>query len=387
VADVDVLIIGAGAAGAACAETLRAEGFGGSVLLAGRDPDPPYDRPVVSKDRLRGDAADPWLAVPDDVDLRVRTSVMKLDLDARRAKLPSEEIGFDRLLLATGANVRRLRVEGATLDGIHYLRALANADAVRAEAADASRVVLVGGSYIACEVAASLTAMGNECALVAMEDTPLSTGFGSAAGEHFAGVLRDHGVELHMGETLAGFEGDERVQRVVCESGRSLDCDMVVIGTGAVPDVMLARAAGLELGDSGGVRCDSGLRTSADRVWAAGDICEYDSVVHGRRLRIEHWEVARAQGAFVARAMLGDESPYEEIPYFWSDLADWASLEYVGPAPGWETEEIRGSVDSGEFSIFYLDADRHVLGALSVGRSSDLDDARQLMRSGAPFAG
>ncbi len=381
-ADADVLIIGAGAAGAACARTLRAEGFDGSVLVCGRDPDPPYDRPVVSKQRLLGAAAEPWLDVPDDVELRTRTSVMKLDLAARTAKLPSEEVAFDRLLLATGANVRRLRVDGATLEGIHYLRALGNADALRADAERAERVVLVGGSYIACEVAASLTTLGKHCTLVAMEDAPLSAGFGDQAGAWAAALLSSHGISLAMGETLERFEGSERVERVVCGSGAAFDCDLVVMGTGAVPDVMLARAAGLELGATGGVVCDASLRTPTEGVWAAGDICEYDSVVHGRRLRVEHWEVASAQGAFVARAMLGHDGPYEEIPYFWSDLADWATLEYVGPAQAWEHEEVRGSIAGGEFSIFYRDGEQRVLGALSVGRSADLDEARELMRAG-----
>jgi 3-phenylpropionate/trans-cinnamate dioxygenase ferredoxin reductase subunit len=390
VPDADVLIVGGGAAGAACAETLRAEGFGGSVLLAGREPDPPYERPPASKSYLQGDSSreDAYLLDAElDIDLRTRTSVMKLDVDSRVAKVGSDELSFDKALIATGANVRRLRVDGGQLEGIHYLRALGNADAIRTDAADASRVVLIGGSYIACEVAASLTAQSRSCTLVAMEDAPLSNGFGPQAGAYFRRVLEDHGVELHLGETLARFEGAERVERVVCESGLSVDADVVVMGTGAIPDVMLARSAGLELGESGGVRCDDRLRTSAEGIWAAGDVCEYDSAVHGRRLRVEHFEVARAQGAFAARAMLGADEPYTEIPYFWSDLADWASLEYVGPAPAWDAEELRGSIDGGEFSIFYLDADRRVLGALSVGRSSDLEEARELMRSGAPYPG
>ena len=161
-ASADVLIVGAGGAGSACAEALRAGGFDGSVLLAGRDVDPPYERPYCSKDYLRGevDRAETYLGLPDGLDLRIRTSVMKLDPASRTAKLPGEEVSFGQAVLATGANVRRLRVEGAELEGIHYLRALGNADAIRADAADASRVVLVGGSYIACEVAASLTVAG-----------------------------------------------------------------------------------------------------------------------------------------------------------------------------------------------------------------------------------
>jgi NADPH-dependent 2,4-dienoyl-CoA reductase/sulfur reductase-like enzyme len=305
---------------------------------------------------------------------------MKLDTAARAAKLPSEELSFDHAVLATGANVRRLRVDGADLEGIHYLRALGNADAIRSDAAEASNVILVGGSYIACEVAASLTAQGKKCTLVMQEDGPLSLGFGPIAAEFFAGVLRDHGVEWVAGDALGRFEGDGRVARVVTESGKALDADMVVMGTGAVPDVMLARSAGLELGETGGIACSSVLETSVPRIWAAGDACEYDSVVHGRRLRIEHWEVARAQGAAVAGAIMGSREPFAEIPYFWSDLADWCTCEYVGPAETWDEEVVRGSLEDGEFTIFYRDGGR-VVAALTVGRSDDLDRARELMAS------
>lgn len=384
-ADADVLIVGAGAAGSACAEALRAGGFDGSVLLAGRDVDPPYERPYCSKDYLRGDMSreETYLGLPDGLDVRIRTSVMKLDPEARTAKLPDGELSFRHAVLATGANVRRLRVDGAQLEGIHYLRALGNADAIRADAESASHVVLVGGSYIACEVAASLTARGKSCTLVMQEELPLSLGFGRTAGEFFARVLREHGVEWVAGDGLGRFEGDERVQRVVTESGRELEADLVVMGTGAMPDVMLARSAGLELGETGGIACSSRLETSAPDVWAAGDNCEYDSVVHRRRLRVEHWEVARAQGAAVAAAILGSEEPFAEVPYFWSDLADWCTLEYVGPASEWDREVVRGSLDDGEFTIFYLAGGR-VVAALTVGRSDDLDRARELMRSAEP---
>jgi 3-phenylpropionate/trans-cinnamate dioxygenase ferredoxin reductase component len=387
VADVDVLIVGAGAAGAACAEALRAGGFDGSVVLAGRDVEPPYERPFCSKEYLRGAVGreQTYLDLPDGLDLRIRTSVMKLDPEARTAKLPGEELSFGHAVLATGANVRRLRVDGAELEGIHYLRALGNADAIRAEAEDAERVVLVGGSYIACEVAASLTSQGKACTLVMQEDGPLSLGFGRTAAEFFAGVLRDHGIDWVARDALGRFEGDGRVRRVVTEAGRTLEADLVVMGTGAVPDVMLARSAGLELGETGGIACSSVLETSASNIWAAGDACEYDSVVHGRRLRIEHWEVARAQGAAVAAAIMGSREPFAEVPYFWSDLADWCTLEYVGPAASWDQEVVHGSVDDGEFTIFYLDGGR-VVAALTVGRSDDLDRARELMASGESVA-
>jgi 3-phenylpropionate/trans-cinnamate dioxygenase ferredoxin reductase subunit len=383
VADADVLIVGAGAAGSACASALQEGGYDGSVVVAGRDVDPPYERPFCSKDYLRGVVGreETYLDVPDGLDLRIRTSVMKLDPSARVAKLSSgEELSFGHAVLATGANVRRLRVDGAQLEGIHYLRALGNADAIRADAENASHVVLIGGSYIACEVAASLTARGKRCTLVMQEELPLSLGFGRTAGEFFAGVLEEHGISWVGGDGLARFEGDGRVARVVTESGRVLDADLVVMGTGAVPDVMLARSAGLSLGETGGIACSSVLETSAPGVWAAGDACEYESVVHGRRLRVEHWEVARAQGAAVAAAIMGSREPFAEIPYFWSDLADWCTLEYVGPASSWDREVVRGSVDDGVFTIFYLEGGR-VVAALTVGRSEDLDRARVLMAS------
>jgi len=393
---VDVLVVGAGPAGAAVARTLREEGFGGSILVAGRDLDAPYERPFASKDYLRGLKAREDALLHHEgfwaeqrIDLRTRTSVMKLDPAARTATLASkEEVAFGHAVLATGANVRRLRVDGAALDGIHYLRALGNADAIRADAERAGHVVLIGGSYIACEVAASLTQMGKSCTLVAMEDEPLSRGFGPTVGRWVRGVLEAHGVQLATGETLKAFLGPEggRVEGVETESGRRFDADLVVLGTGAVPDAMLARAAGLEIGETGGVACDERLQTSAEGIFAAGDICEYASVVHGRRLRVEHYEVARAQGAHAARAILGSTEPYREVPYFWTDIADWVTLESVGPAARWDAEVVRGSIEDGDFTVFYLDGGV-VAQAVTTGRQGDLDAARRLMLAGEDVSG
>ena len=392
--DVDILIVGGGLAGASCAEGLREEGFDGSVLLVGREPHPPYERPPCSKDLLRGESEpddahlhpDDWYA-DNDIELQTRTSVMKLDPATKTAELAHKQtVHFDRALLATGANINRLRVEGGDHDGIHYLRTLGTSVSLRQDAEEAERVVLIGGSYIACEVAASLTKLGKQCTLVMLEDAPLSTGFGTDAGRFFQGMLGSRGIEFITGDGVARFDGEKRVERVVTESGKTLDADLVVIGAGAHPDVMLARSAGLELGETGGVKCSQTLATSAPGIWCAGDPCEYDSVVHQRRLRVEHFEVAAAQGRYVASAMTGDPGPYTEIPYFWSDLADWTTLEYVGPAASWDREVVRGSFDSGEFSVFYLDGDR-VAAALTVGRSDDLEEAKSLMVSKEPFEG
>jgi 3-phenylpropionate/trans-cinnamate dioxygenase ferredoxin reductase component len=383
---VGALIVGGGAAGAACAEGLHEGGFGGDVLLVGREPDPPYERPPASKAYLAGaqdrdaclfhDAA--WYA-RRSIELAARTSVMRLDTGARTATLSTKEVvEYGVALIATGANVRRLRVDGGQLEGIHYLRTLGTADAVRGDAADAERVVLVGGSYIACEVAATLTSLGKRCTMVMLEDAPLSTHFGPTAGGFFGALLREHGVELVCGDGLERLEGGTRVERVVTVSGREIAADMVVMGTGAMPDVMLARAAKLELGASGGVACSADLETSVPGVWAAGDMCEYDSVLHGGRVRIEHHEVARAQGRAVAAAMLGTRKPYAEVPYFWTDLADWATAEWVGITEAPEREIVRGSVADGAFSVLHLAGGR-VVAALSVGRGEDLAHARRLI--------
>ena len=386
---VDHLLIGGGLAAGSCARWLREEGAGGSILLVGREPDPPYNRPELTKAYLRGEEGrDAVLYRPDefwkenDVELLTRTSVMKLDTEERVATLSTKEtVSFDKALLATGANVRRLRVDGCDLDGIHYMRAFGNSDAIRAAAAEAERVVLIGGSYIGTEVAASLTAAYDvECTIVMLEDVALERQFGEA-GRFFQGVLEEHGITLHGGDELERFEGDGTVSKVVTKAGRELDCDFVVVGVGVMPDVTLAKAAGLEIGETGGVKCSSRLETSVPGIFAAGDICEYDSPVHGRRLRVEHWDVAANQGKTAALNMLGREVDHEEIPYFFSDLADWASLEYVGPGEG--EPVVRGSLDEGEFSVFWQDGGR-VTAALSVGRSDDLEHARRFIKDGEP---
>jgi 3-phenylpropionate/trans-cinnamate dioxygenase ferredoxin reductase subunit len=299
-----------------------------------------------------------------------------------------DEVEFGQALIATGANVNILRVEGAELDGIHYMRAFGNSDSIRADAEKAERVVLVGGSYIGCEVASSLTAKGTDCAVVMMEDVALSRNFGDDAGRWFQERMEEHGIEFHGGESLSAFQGEDGVSGVITESGKTIEGDFVVIGAGVRPDVMLAQRAGLEVAEEapGGIVCDSQLRTSVDGIWAAGDVCNYDSVVHGRRLRVEHWDVAMQQGLHAAKCMAGEPSDYDVVPYFFSDLADWASLEYVGPAQDWDEEVWRGDRDAGEFCVFYL-KDGKVAGALSVERSEDLGHARELLANGTDVSG
>jgi 3-phenylpropionate/trans-cinnamate dioxygenase ferredoxin reductase subunit len=269
------------------------------------------------------------------------------------------------------------------LAGIHYLRAFGNSDTIRADTDAAEHVVMVGGSYIGCEVAASLVERGKRCTIVMPEPVALCLSFGEEAGRYFHEVLESKGIEIVGGESLGSFEGSERVERVVTEDGMRIDCDAVVVGAGVRPDVMLAQRAGLEVDD--GIVCDAALQSSVNGIFAAGDCCSYDSEIHGRRLRVEHWDVSLQQGRHAARGMLGEIEPYRAIPYFFSDLSDWASLEYVGPALEWDEVVFRGELDSGEFSAWYVKGGT-VAGALSVGRSEDLIKARELIESGADIS-
>ena len=387
--EVDHLLVGGGVASAYCASELRKLGAEGSVLLVGREPEPPYDRPPLSKEYLRGDAGREDAHVrprswyeENDVELLTGKSVISLDAAARTAKIQGgEEVGFGTALIAAGAMVNILRVDGAQLEGIHYLRAFGNADSIREDVAAAEHVVCVGGSYIGAEVAASLIEMGKRCTIVEIEPVILSRAFGEEVGRRLQALLADNGVELATGETVAAFEGDERVATVLTESGLAIDCDAVVVGAGVRPDTMLAARAGLEVGD--GIVCDSCLETSVPGIFAAGDCCSYDSELHGRRVRFEHWDVALHQGRHAARGMLGDKAPYRVVPYFFSDLSDWASIEYLGGAVDWDEVLWRGDPDGGGYSAWYLSSDR-LVGALSVGRSEDLLAARRLIDSGEP---
>jgi 3-phenylpropionate/trans-cinnamate dioxygenase ferredoxin reductase component len=390
---VEYLLIGGQAAGN-CGRWLREEGADGSILLVGREPDLPYYRPDCSKDYLRGEKPreqvlfrPPEWYDEQQIEVLTRVSALSLDPGERLVKLSNgDQIRFERALLATGANVRRLNVPGCELDGIYYLRTMGNSDSIR-ENASGKRVVLIGGSYIATEVAASLTELGSSCELVMLEHVVLSTGFGEQAGRFFQSRLEEHGIVVHPDDRLDRFEGsDGRVTKVITQGGLELDADAVVVGAGVIPDVTLARNAGLELGDTGGVLLDAKLETQVPGVFAAGDIADYDSVIHGRRVRIEHWDVSFNQGKAAARGMLGRDQPYDVVPYFFSDLSDWASLEYVGPASEWDREIVRGSIDEGKFSIFYVQ-DGQVVATLAVGRSEDIEVGSRLMTSHVDISG
>ncbi len=385
----DYLLVGGGLASGNCARHLREEGADGEIVLVGRELDPPYNRPPLSKQFIRGEESrDDILFRPDDwfreqrIELMTRTTVTQLDVDARVATLSDKrQIEFDKALLATGSNVRILPGDGGSIDGINYLRTLRNAEALKQELAAGERVAVIGGSYIGTELAASFTKLGKQCELIMLESVTHERVFGAEVGRYFQDVLEDHGVKVHGSQELERFEGDgDRVARVVTKSGLKVECDFVVIGAGVHPELHLAEQAGLETGS--GVLTDRFLETSAQGVYAAGDIAEYESVVHGQRIRIEHWDVAFNQGKFAALNMLGKQVEYDVVPYFWSDLADWTSMEYVGPATAWDEIWWRGSRDEGNFTAWYV-KDSRLVGALTVGRSDDLAVAARLLKEKA----
>ena len=295
------MIVGAGLAGGKAAETLRAEGFDGRVVLLGAEPDRPYERPPLSKDYLRGEAErDAAYVHPEafygeqDIELRKEVTVEALDLPASQVVLGDERLDYARLLLATGAEPRRLPVPGADLDGVHYLRDFGDSDALRARIQASGRVAVVGAGWIGAEVAASARQMGLEVTLIEQLDVPLERVLGREVGAVYAGIHRDHGVELLTGTGVEAIEGSGRAERVRLAGGRTVDCDFVVVGIGVAPRTGLAEQAGLEVGD--GVHVDARLKTAHDAVFAAGDVAGAWHPFFERRLRVEHWHNALEQG-------------------------------------------------------------------------------------------
>ncbi|HEY0632861.1 MAG TPA: FAD-dependent oxidoreductase [Thermoleophilaceae bacterium] len=381
------VIVGAALAGAKAAEALREEGFEGRVVLIGAEPELPYERPPLSKEYLRGEAPREKARVHEEgfyeqhgIELRTGTTVTALDTGASEVELADgERLRYDRLLLATGAEPRRLSLPGADLDGVHYLRDLADADAIGARLAQGSgRVVVIGAGWIGSEVAASARVKGLDVAVVEMADVPLERVLGREVGEIYAGVHRQHGVDMRLGATLEAFEGAGRIERVKLAGGAAIDCDFVVVGIGVVPRTELAERAGLEVGD--GILVSKRLETSVAGVFAAGDVANAFHPFYGRKLRVEHWANALNQPATAARAMLGKAgASYERLPYFFSDQYD-VGMEYLGHASDWDEVVLRGDPSAPEFVAFWL-KDGAVVAGMNVNVWDVGDPIRALIES------
>jgi 3-phenylpropionate/trans-cinnamate dioxygenase ferredoxin reductase subunit len=380
------VIVGGGLAGAKAAEALRTEGFEGRVVLLAEESEPPYERPPLSKDYLRGESAREQARVhPEgfyadhEIELRTGTSVTAIDTAAGEIALAGgERMHYERLLLATGARPRRLDVPGAALDGVLTLRELADADALRARLSRTSHVVVIGAGWIGAEVAASARQMGCAVTVVERAEVPLEHVLGREIGGLYADVHRDHGVELLTGAGVNGFAGARQVERVELDGGRAIDCDMVVVGVGVTPRVELAEAAGLAV--ENGILVDRHLRTSLPGIFAAGDVANVAHPFYGHRLRVEHWANALHQPEVAARSMLGKPAVWDRLPYFFSDQYD-VGMEYAGFASGEDEVVIRGDRDTRELIAFWLRDDRVVAG-MNLNVWDVTDDIQALIRAG-----
>ena len=379
------MIVGAGLAGAKAAEALRQEGFDGRVVLLGQEPEPPYHRPPLSKGYLRGETSREQAHVHPagfyaghDIELRTAAVVDRLDVTAGKVELAGGEwIGYDRLLLATGAEPRRLPVPGSQLGGVHHLRDFQDADAIATDLARGGHLVVVGGGFIGAEVAASARQRGLEVTLVERGPVPLGHVLGREVGGLLAQLHRDHGVELVTGATVEGFEGSGRVGRVRLAGGTELECDLAVVGVGVSPRMALAQRAGIAVGD--GILTDERLGTSAPAVFAAGDVAAALHPFYGRRLRVEHWSTAFHQPATAARAMLGKPARHERLPSFSSRQYD-LGIEYVGHATSWDEVVLRRDAAGREVVAFWLEHGCVVAG-MSVGVPGATDAIRQLIQT------
>ncbi|MGH3599693.1 MAG: NAD(P)/FAD-dependent oxidoreductase [Pseudonocardiaceae bacterium] len=364
------VIVGASLAGAKAAQELRDRGFDGELALIGAEPDRPYERPPLSKDYLRGESERENAFVHDaafyeqqQIELVTGRTATKLDLVARQVLLKDgRSIGYDKLLLTTGAEPRRLAVPGAELEGILYLRTLADSDALRERLQTSGRVAVVGAGWIGSEVAASARQKGLEVALVDPLALPNERVFGEEIGSFYRDLHAQHGVRLVLGEGVEAFEGDGKVSGVRTSTGGVIECDFAVVGVGVLPRTQLAADAGLETDN--GIVVDEKLETSTPGVFAAGDVAHAWHPFYERRIRVEHWANALNQGPAAAQAMLGEPVSYDRIPYFFSDQYD-VGMEYSGYATEWDSVVFRGNRAAGEFIAFWL-KDGRVVGGMNV---------------------
>jgi 3-phenylpropionate/trans-cinnamate dioxygenase ferredoxin reductase subunit len=383
------VIVGAGLAGAKAAETLRAEGFDGRLLLLGEEAERPYERPPLSKAYLRGETDPNSLYVHQDgfyaahdIELRPSTRVRSIDPATRQLELASgERISYQRLLLATGAAPRRLRLPGAELDGVRYLRTRSDADGLAAAATRAEHVVVVGTGWIGSEAAASLRQLGRQVTLVGPDTAPLARVLGPEVAGVYRDLHADHGVQLVLGTRVAGFRGAGRVEAVVTDDGRTIDCDLVLVGAGAVPRTELAEAAGLPVRD--GVLVNEQLEAvGAADVYAAGDVAAAWHPRYQTYLHVEHWANALNQGPAAARNMLGIPTAYARLPYFYSDQYD-LSMEYSGFAATWDRVVVRGDLATRRFIAFWL-KDQRVVAGMNANVWDATKPIQALIRGGWP---
>ena len=387
-----IVVVGGGLAGAKAVEALRDEGFDGSLTLIGDESHLPYERPPLSKGYLAGNDDRASMDVHDQdwyaehkVDLLLGTAATAVDTSAKEVELvDGRRIGYDQLLLATGSRARTLPLPGAGAHGVLTLRHVEDSDTISDAFSAGGRMAVIGGGWIGMETAANARDKGVEVTVIEAADLPLSMVLGPELAQVFLDLHREHGVEFQLG---AGVEEitvtDGKATGVRLADGTHVPADTVLVGIGAQPNLGLAESAGLEIGS--GVLVDASLRTSDPDIWAIGDIAEEDHPFLGGRIRVEHWANALNQPAVAARAMLGQDATYDELPYFFTDQYD-LGMEYVGHAPPGSYARVvtRGDLDGREFIAFWLDADDRVLAGMNVNVWDVVDDIKALILSKQP---
>lgn len=385
-----IAIAGAGHAGGRAAEAMRQAGFGGRIVLIGEESHPPYERPPLSKEMLFSDYAPEkaYLAPTagwseKTIELRLDSRIEEIDRAAHRLRLAGgETIPYDRLLLTTGGRVRKLSVPGVGLAGIHYIRSVSDSLALKRELKPGARAVVIGGGFIGLEAAAAAVKLGCTATVIEAQAELLNRVMDPLMGRWFESLHGKHGVDVLKGVTIERIEGRERVEGVVLASGDRIDTDVVVIGIGIVPNVELASAAGIEVGN--GIKADEFGATSDADVFAAGDVAFHFNPVLGRHVRLESWANAQNGGIAVARNMVTERTPYAEVPWFWTDQFD-ANVQIAGAPDRWDRVVVRGNPDSGRFIAFCLKGAK-VVGASVVNWGREVRFAKALVQSGKDVA-
>jgi 3-phenylpropionate/trans-cinnamate dioxygenase ferredoxin reductase subunit len=379
------VIVGASLTGAIAAITLREEGAVGRVVLIGAEPEAPYERPPLSKAYLRGETPFEKAFVRPSafyaehgIETMFGTRAAKIDSDTKVVELEDRgSIPFDALLVATGVRNRHIPVPGGNLDGVYSLRTVRDAVRIRAEMIAGRRAVVVGMGFIGSEVAASLRQAGVDVVAIDPAKTPLFRVLGESVGQRIADLHHVHGVRTIFEDAVEKFEGTQRVSAVVTAQGTRIECDFAVVGIGVEPVVDLLEGSGI--GVENGILVNEYCRTNVDGIHAAGDVANHYHPVFERRIRVEHWHNAVKQGAVAARNMLGQNVPYDEVPWFWSDQYD-VNLQYAGYHTAAEQVVVRGSLGGDAFLVCYMNDDR-IDAALAFNRGKDLRRVMPLIKA------
>jgi 3-phenylpropionate/trans-cinnamate dioxygenase ferredoxin reductase subunit len=379
-----IVIVGAGEAGGTAAGVLRDQGYDGDLILLGAEPLPPYERPPLSKEYLRGESdhqfvrPEGWFA-EHGVDARFGTRAERLNVADRVIELEGGgRVPFDQAVIATGSRNRRFDWPGLDLPGVLDLRFAPDADAIREAASGASKAVLVGMGFIGAEVAASLRHLGLDVTVVEFASTPLERVLGPELGGAIEALHRDHGVEMIFGDAAERFEGDGRFEALVTREGRRIEGDFAVVGVGVEPVTEVADRS--EVPTDNGIPVDATLRTAVEGVWAIGDVARHDHPVFGP-IRVEHFDNAMKMGEHVAKNLLGANEPFDDAHWFWSDQYD-ANIQMAGFATSWDQTVIRGSLEERSFAAFLL-KDGRLLSTFTMNWKADVRRSMPLIRAKA----